>query len=52
MQYNDRVKFGNEFIFIFAHASGDLDGPALALSEVHGLDANNAFQADAAFDDD
>lgn len=45
MQDNEQANFGNQFVSISAHASGDLDDPAFASAAVNGLDANNVPQA-------
>ncbi|MDE0299624.1 MAG: hypothetical protein OXN17_13410 [Candidatus Poribacteria bacterium] len=45
-QANEQANFMNQFVHISAHASGDIDDPALAKSAVNGLDANNVPQAE------
>ena len=41
MQNRDDANFGNEFVSVSAHATGDDGDPFLAQSSVNGLDANN-----------
>ena len=44
----ERAGFGNEAIAVSAFATSDAGDPALAISSVHGLDANNVPQSDDA----
>ena len=49
-QDDDQARFANEAIAISAYSASDPGDPALAQSDVHGFDANNAFQVANAFD--
>jgi hypothetical protein len=51
-QDDDESEFANEAISLSAYATSDPDDPALAQSDVHGFDANNAFQATSDSDND
>ena len=49
---DDDEGFGNEFIYLTAHASGGLNDNGKAESSVHGLDEDNDPQGANAFDDE
>lgn len=49
---DDDEGFGNEFIYLTAHASGGLNDDGKAESSVHGLDEDDVPQAANAFDDE
>lgn len=51
-QSDDDEGFGNEFIYLTAHASGGLNDDGEAESSVHGLDEDDIPRAANAFDDE
>ena len=43
--------FGNQFVMVSAHSSGDFNAPGEALAAVHGYDEDEVFRVQDAEDD-